>query len=119
LRAYRRHRPARVAPSEHGVAHAVEEAARLRLLLAADLRLQLLDACIGALERLVHDQRRLHQRVDCMRRPSHAIGDDALGVRVARVILQSGQTIEQFIHQLSLLRCHAALPGVHNRRICG
>ena len=110
---------ARVAPAEHGVAHAVEEAALLRGLLSAQLGLQLLDARIGALERLVHDQHRLHQRIDCMWRPSHAIGDDALGVPVAGVILQSGQTIEQFVHQLSLLRCHAAPPGDRIRRLCG
>jgi hypothetical protein len=89
------------------------------LLLAADLRLQLLNARVGALERLIHDQCRLHQRVDCMRRPSQAIRDHALGSWVAGAIFQFAQTIEQFVYQFLLLRCHAALPGVHNRRLCG
>jgi hypothetical protein len=89
------------------------------LLFAFDLRLQLLDAGIGALERLVHHERRLHQRIDCMRRPSQTIHDQALGIRVAGRIFQFGQTIEQFFHQFLLLRCHAALPGVHIRRLCG
>jgi hypothetical protein len=55
------------------VAHAVEKAALWLLLLAADLRLQLINARVGALERLIHDQCGLHQRVDCLRRPSQSI----------------------------------------------
>jgi hypothetical protein len=81
-----------VAPAEHGVAHAVEETALWLLLVASDLRLQLLNARVGALERLIHDQRRLHQRVDCMRRLSQAIRDHALGSWVAGAILQFGSS---------------------------
>ena len=55
LRAHIGYGTARVVPAKHGVAHAVEEAALLLLLLAAGLRLQLFDAGVGALERLVHD----------------------------------------------------------------
>jgi hypothetical protein len=32
-----------------------------------------INARVGALERLIHDQCRLHQRVDCLRRPSQSI----------------------------------------------
>jgi hypothetical protein len=46
--------------------NAVQEAA-LRWRLVADLRLQLFDAGVSALKRLVHDQRRLHQGIGCMR----------------------------------------------------
>ena len=43
--------------------------------LAGALRLQLLDPRIGALERLILNQRHLHERVDCVRRPSQSIRD--------------------------------------------
>jgi hypothetical protein len=56
------------------VAHAVQESATL-LRFAGCLRLQLLDPRIGALERLILNQRRLHQRVDCVRRPAQPIRD--------------------------------------------
>jgi hypothetical protein len=60
---YRWHRASRLAPAKDGVAHAVEEAAALLLLLAADLRVQLFYAGVSALERLILNQRCLHQRV--------------------------------------------------------
>ena len=82
------------------------------VVLAADLRLQLFDAGVGALERLVHDQGCLHQRVHRVRRASHAVGDDAVRIGVARVILQIGQAIEQFFHQFLLLWCHTACMGL-------
>jgi hypothetical protein len=42
---------------------------------ASGLRPQLLDPRIGALECLILNQRRLHQRVDCVRRSSQPIRD--------------------------------------------
>jgi hypothetical protein len=86
---------------------------------AAKLRLQFFDTRVGALERLVLDKGCLHQRVGGLRRASQAVRDHVLGSRVAGAILQFGQAIEQFFHQFLLLRCHAALPGVHIRRLCG
>ena len=51
--------------------HTVEETSRLlRLLVAAELRLQFFDTRIGALERLVLDECCLHQRVGGLRRVS-------------------------------------------------
>jgi hypothetical protein len=47
----------------------------LLLRLAGGLRLQLLDPRIGALERLILNQRRLHERVDCVGRLPQSIGD--------------------------------------------
>ena len=83
-RAYARHRAARRAAAE-SLAHAVEETCRplFRLRRGACLRLQFLDTCIGALERLVLQQRRLHQRVNGMRRAPQTVGDQALGLRIA------------------------------------
>ena len=77
--------------------HTVEETSRLlRLLVAAELRLQFFDTRIGALERLVLDEGCLHQRVGGLRRASQAVRDHALGSRVARAVLQFGQAIKQF-----------------------
>ena len=110
----------RVASAEDGLAHIVEETSRLLgLLVAAELRLQFFDTRVGALERLVLDESGLHQRIGGLRRASQAVRDHALGSRIAGAILQFGQAIEQFFHQFLLLRCHAALPGVHIRRLCG
>jgi hypothetical protein len=69
------HGTSRLAPATDGIAHAVEEAAASRLLLATDLRLQLFYTGVRALERLILNQRRLHKRVDCVRRPSQSIGN--------------------------------------------
>ena len=60
------------------------------VVLAADLLLQLLDPRVGALECLILNQRRLHKRVDRVRRPSQSIGNEALGIRVAGVAFQLG-----------------------------
>ena len=58
--------------------HTVEETSRLlRLLVAAELRLQFFDTRIGALERLVLDEGCLHQRVGGLRRASQAVRDHA------------------------------------------
>ena len=97
--------PSRVGSTEDGVAHTVEETSRLlRLLAAAESRLQFFDTRVGALERLVLDKGCLHQRVGGLRRASQAVRDHALGSRVAGAILQFGQAIEQFFHQFLLLR---------------
>ena len=45
------------------------------LLLAANLGLQFLNPRVRKLERLILNERRLHERVDCVRRPSQSIGD--------------------------------------------
>jgi hypothetical protein len=71
----RRHRASRLALAKDGIAHAVEEAAASLLLLAVDLPLQLFNARVGALERLILNQRRLHKRVGCVRRPFQSIGN--------------------------------------------
>jgi hypothetical protein len=67
----------------------------LLLRLAGGLRLQLLDPRVGALECLILNQRRLHKRVGCVRRPSQSIGNLAFGIRVAGITFQLGQTVEQ------------------------
>jgi hypothetical protein len=115
----RRHGASRLAPAKDCIAHAVEEAAASLLLLAAHLRLQLLDAGVGALERLILDQRRLHKRIDCVRRPSQSISNEALGVRVAGTTFQLGQTIEQFVHKFLLLWGHGGSPSIAAARLCG
>jgi hypothetical protein len=92
--------------------HTVEEASRLlRLLVAAELRLQFFDTRIGALERLVLDEGCLHQRVGGLRRASQAVRDHALGSRVARAVLQFGQAIKQF-------RTQRSAPLIRGRRRC-
>jgi hypothetical protein len=83
----------------------------LLLHLAGSLRLQLLDARIGALECLILNQRRLHKRVGCVRRSSQSIGNKALGIRVAGIIFHFCQTIEQLIHKLLFLRGHGGSPA--------
>jgi hypothetical protein len=75
----------------------------LRLLTAAELRLQFFDTRVSALERLVLDEGCLHQRVRGLRRASQAVSDHALGSRVTGATLQFGQAIEQFFHQFLLL----------------
>ena len=42
---------------------------------SADLRLQLFYAGVSALERLILNQRCLHQHVDCVRRSSQSVRD--------------------------------------------
>ena len=58
---------------EDRVAHRIEEAAGLMLLTRA--RFQFLDAHVGALQRLVLHQRRLHQRIDRVGRVAQALHD--------------------------------------------
>ena len=55
-----------------------------RLLGALDLRLQFLNARIGALERFVLEQCGLHQSVGGVRRLPCAVRDQALGIGVPR-----------------------------------
>ena len=73
MRVHGWHGAPRVAPAKDGLAHAIEEAAALLLLLAADLRLELFYAGVSALERLILNQCRLHKRVDGVRGASQAI----------------------------------------------
>ncbi len=71
-----------------------EAALRFRFSPAVELRLQLLDAGIGALKRLVLDERRLRQRVKGMWRAAKARCDQALGLRIALQVFNLGQAIE-------------------------
>src|SRR5262249_30855079 len=100
--------------------HAVEEACRplFRLRRGACLHLQFLDTCIGALERLVLQQRRLHQRVNGMRSAPQTIGDQALRLRIALCGFELDQTIEQFIDELGFLRGHSVSPCLRTRWSC-
>jgi hypothetical protein len=84
----------RFTPAEDDIAHIIQEATASRLVLAADLRLQFLYACISAPERLVLNQRRLHECIDCMGRLSQSICNEALGIWVAGIIFHLGQAIE-------------------------
>src|SRR4029077_6782697 len=94
----RSYRAAWLAPAEHGVAHAVEEASLLLFLLtAAELRLQFFDPRVGALERLVLDEGGLHQRIDGMGRTAKSVRDQPFGLRVTRGIFQTRQAGEQFV----------------------
>ena len=90
--------------------HAVEETCwpLFRLRRGVCLHLQFLDTCIGALERLVLQQHRLHQRVNGMWRAPQTVSDQALRSRIALCGFELGQTIEQFIDELRFLRGHRA-----------
>jgi len=100
--------------------HAVEEACRplFRLRRGACLHLQFLDTCIGALERLVLQQHRLHQRVNGMRSAPQTVGDQALRLRIALCGFELDQTIEQFIDELGFLRGHSVSPCLRTRWSC-
>ena len=91
-----------VAPAR-AVAHAAEEAAAVAARGSAELAFELLDAGIGALERLVLHQRGLHQRIDGVGRLAQAVPDRALGVRIALGILQRGKAVEQLGDELAFL----------------
>ena len=67
----------------------------------AELAFQLLDAGIGALERLVLHQRGLHQRIDGVGRLAQPVADRALGLRIALGILQRGEAVEQLGDELA------------------
>src|SRR5215475_13423005 len=97
-RAYARHRTARLTSAEHGLAHAVEEATLLLdLRTAVELRFQLFHPGVGALERLVLNEGGLHQRVDGVWRAAKPVRDHAFGLRIARSILNTRQSVEQFV----------------------
>src|SRR5262249_946773 len=104
-RPHARHRAAPLLLAEQRAAHVVEKAAR-RLLLLGRSAFELQDARVGALQGLVLYQRGLHQRVDGVRRLPQAIGDGALGVGIARGVLELGKAAEQFVDELAFLRRH-------------
>ena len=60
---------------EDRVAHRIEEAAGLTLVLLTRARFQFLDALVGALQRFVLHQRGLHQRIDRIGRVAQALHD--------------------------------------------
>ena len=97
--------------AEDGVAHAVQEPALL-LRAAGCLRLQLLDPRVSTLERFILNQRRLHERIDCVWCAFQSIRNLAVGILVARITFQFSQTIEQFVHEFLLLRSHHASPAI-------
>jgi hypothetical protein len=98
-----------LAPGEH-VAHAVEETATAWGGLAAGGMLKFLDAGVGALERLVLDQDRLHQRINRVRRVAEPFADHALGVGIAALALQRRKAVQQVGDHLSFLRSHCCSP---------
>jgi hypothetical protein len=91
-------------------AHALEKAPTLGLgRPGIDGVLQLFDARIGALERLLLEKDRLHQRVDrvwCTREP---VADRALGIGIALPALERPEAVEQVGDHLSFLRSHVPL----------
>ena len=96
--------------SGEDAAHAVEKTAALGLRgPGIDGVLQLLDAGVGALERLLLEEDRLHQRVDgvwCAREP---FADRTLGVGIALPALERPEAVEQVGNHLSFLRSHVRL----------
>lgn len=88
----------------------------LAALLLTDRGLQFLDAIVGTLQRLVLHQRRLHQRVDRVRRVAQSLHDRGHGFVVAWGILQLGEPVEEVVDQLAFLRCHGVLHRVERLR---
>jgi len=73
--------------------------------------LQLLDAAVGALQRLVLQQHGLHQSIDRIRGDAQTLGDRGSGVRVPRGVFQLGKSVEKVVNQLAFLRCHGSSPS--------
>src|SRR5262245_28869654 len=111
-RTHRRNRAAPLVAAEQRPAHAVEEALVLSGALGPALRpalrriFELADIRVGLLERFVLDEDALHQRVDGVRRLREPLADGLLGLRVARLVFESGEPLEQISDELALLRCH-------------
>jgi hypothetical protein len=103
-RAHARHRTARLVLPEYRVAHRIQESAGLALFGSAAF--QFLDAIMGALQRFVLNQCRLHQRIDGVRRTPQALRNSRGGVGIARRGLYLRKPIEKLINQLTFLRCH-------------
>jgi hypothetical protein len=88
----------------------------LRPLRRRPTRPQFLDAGIGALERLILQQRRLHQRVGrgrALRAPLRSAARRGIARSLA------GQTIEQVSDKLAFLGRHGMSPYLRLRRLCG
>ena len=71
---------------------------------------EFLDAGIGVAQRFVLDQRRLHQRVERMRRARQPFRDQRFGLRIALVSFKTCEPIEQIGDKLAFLRCHRCPP---------
>ncbi len=97
---------------EDRVAHRIQETAGLLVLFAAERRLHLLDAVVGALERLVLHQRGLHQRIDAVRCLAQAMHDRRHRLGITRRIFQFCEPVEKIVDQLAFLRGHAVLHRV-------
>jgi hypothetical protein len=76
------------------------------------LALQLLDAVMGLLQRLVLHQHGLNQRINRVWRDPQALGDCSRRVRIARRAFHLGQPVKKVINQLAFLRCHQASPSL-------
>src|ERR1700746_3675527 len=111
-RARARPRAVRRAAAE-SLPHAVEETCRplFRLRRGACLRLQFLDTRIGEPQRLVLYQHGLRQRVDRVRRAGQTLGNEALGLRVARLRFELAQSVEQTFDEFLFLRGHRPPSG--------
>ena len=75
--------------------------------------LQLLDAGVGALERLLLEKHRLHQRIDGVRCTREPFAHRTLGIGIALLALERREAVEQVGDHLSFLRSHVPLlwPG--------
>src|SRR5262249_19696634 len=67
------------------------------------------DAGIPGPEGLVLHEHGLHQRIDGMGRAGEPFGNGPLGLRIARLIFEPSQAIEQIGDELTFLRGHAPL----------
>ena len=72
--------------------------------------LEFFDAGIGALECLVLDQDRLHQRINRVRRMAQPFADHPLGIGIAALALQRRKAVEQVGDHLSFLRSYCSSP---------
>jgi len=71
--------------------------------------LQLLDAGVGALERLLLEEHRLHQRINRARCTREAFAHRTLCIGIALIALERREALEQVGDHLSFLRSHVPL----------
>ena len=82
------------------------------MLFAGSGSFQFLDAVMGALERFVLDQHRLHQGVDRVGRAKQALRNGGGGIGIARRGVDLAEPVEKVVNHLAFLRCHGRLPWV-------
>jgi len=105
-----RNRAARRAGPEQRIAHGIQEAAGLGLLGRVP-RLQLLDACMSALQRFVLQQHGLHQRIDGIGCLALTLRDGVSRIGIAWRTLYAGKPVKKLVNQLAFLGCHGSPPG--------